>query len=331
MFGYIVRRLVSAFMVVVLTSMIVFLLFFKGPSNPAQPLCDLNGKCTKEKLALLTEQLGLNDSVVHQYGIYVGGFFKDREIDFGATYKCDAPCLGISYRTRGEVRKELFEKFPATISIAVGGATIYLTLGVLLGTIAARRRGTLADRGLVAFSVFVSAIPYYVIALLAWIYISLQWQIVTDTSYHPLTENPAAWAAGLALPWLVIGFTSSTAYARYSRGQMIETLGEDYVRTAVAKGVSERGVVVRHALRAAIVPIITIFGLDFAFLLTGTVFTEQIFQIDGIGRWGIQAISAPTDFPVVSATVLVAAVIIVLANLIVDLLYAVIDPRVRLA
>jgi peptide/nickel transport system permease protein len=330
-FGYIVRRLVSAFMVVVLTSMIVFLLFFKGPSNPAQPLCDLNGKCTPEKLALLTEQLGLNDSVVHQYGIYVGGFFQDRKIDFGATYDCDAPCLGISYRTRGEVRKELFEKFPATISIAVGGATIYLTLGVLLGTIAARRRGTLADRGLVAFSVFVSAIPYYVIALLAWIYISLQWQIVTDTSYHPLTENPAAWAAGLALPWLVIGFTSSTAYARYSRGQMIETLGEDYVRTAVAKGVSERGVVVKHALRAAIVPIITIFGLDFAFLLTGTVFTEQIFQIDGIGRWGIQAISSPTDFPVVSATVLVAAVIIVVANLVVDLLYAVIDPRVRLA
>jgi peptide/nickel transport system permease protein len=129
----------------------------------------------------------------------------------------------------------------------------------------------------------------------------------------------------------VIGLTSSTAYARYSRGQMVETLGEDYVRTAVAKGVSERGVVVRHALRAAIVPIITIFGLDFAFLLTGTVFTEQIFQIDGIGRWGILALRSPVDFPVVSATVLVAAVIIVLANLVVDLMYAVIDPRVRLS
>ena len=103
MFGYIVRRLVSAFLVVVLTSMIVFVLFFKGPSNPAQPLCDLNGKCTPEKLALLTEQLGFNDPMVQQYGIYVGGLFHDREIDFGATYHCDAPCLGISYRTRGEV------------------------------------------------------------------------------------------------------------------------------------------------------------------------------------------------------------------------------------
>ena len=112
---------------------------------------------------------------------------------------------------------------------------------------------------------------------------------------------------------------------------MIETMGEDYVRTAVAKGASERRVVTRHALRAAIVPIITIFGLDFAFLLTGTIFTEVIFQIDGIGRWGIQALRSPVDFPVVSATVLVGAVIIVLANLIVDLLYAVIDPRVRLS
>ncbi|QIG43509.1 ABC transporter permease [Nocardioides anomalus] len=331
MFGYIVRRLMSAALVVVLTSMIVFLLFFKGPSNPAQPLCDLNGKCTQEKLALLTEQLGLNDSVVHQYGIWAGGIFHSREIDFGATYTCDAPCLGISYRSRGQVTDELFEKFPATISIAVGGASIYLVLGVLLGTIAARRRGTWVDRGLVGFSVFVSAVPYYVIALLVWIYVSLQWKLIQDTSYHPLTSDPVHWFTGLSLPWLVIGLTSSTAYARYSRGQMIETMGEDYVRTAVAKGVSQRGVVVRHALRAAIVPIVTIFGLDFAFLLTGTVFTEQIFGIDGIGRWGINALRSPTDFPVVSATVLVAAVIIVIANLIVDLLYAVIDPRVRLA
>jgi peptide/nickel transport system permease protein len=331
MFGYIVRRLMSAFLVVVLTSMIVFVLFFKGPSNPAQPLCDLNGKCTPEKLELLTEQLGFNDSMVHQYLIFVGGLVRDREINYGATYHCDAPCLGISYRTRGEVTTELLEKLPATISIAVGGAAIYLTLGVLLGTIAARRRGTVVDRGLVGFSVLVSAIPYYVVALMAWIFISLQWKLIEDTSYHPLTSDPAAWAAGLALPWACIGLTYSTSYARYSRGQMLETLGEDYIRTAVAKGATERRVVVRHALRAAIVPIITIFGLDFAFLLTGTVFTEQIFQIDGIGRWGIQALRSPADFPVVAATVLLAAVIIVLANLIVDLLYAVIDPRVRLA
>lgn len=330
MFGYVLRRLLTAGAVVVLTSMVVFLLFFKGPSNPAQPLCDLNGKCTPEKLAILTEQLGLNDSVVSQYGVFVKGLVSDRTIEFGATYHCDAPCLGISYRTRGEVTTELIERLPATASIAVGGATIYLVLGVLLGTIAARRRGSRTDRSLVAASVFISAVPYYVIALLAWIYLSLQWKIFEDTSYHPLFEDPIAWASGLVLPWLVIGLTSSTAYARYSRGQMIEALNEDFVRTATAKGLKARTVTRRHALRAAIVPIVTIFGLDFATLLSGTVFTEQIFQIEGIGRWAIAALRSPTDFPVVAATVLFAATLVVLANLIVDILYSVIDPRVRL-
>ncbi len=139
---------------------------------------------------------------------------------------------------------------------------------------------------------------------------------------------PKAWAAGLLLPWLVLGVTSSTQYARYSRASMIESLGEDYVRSATAKGVSTNKAVFKHALRAAIVPIVTIFGIDFAFLLSGTVFTEKIFQIDGVGNLAINAI--PNDFPVIAATVLVAAVLIVIANLVVDILYSVLDPRVRL-
>ncbi len=128
----------------------------------------------------------------------------------------------------------------------------------------------------------------------------------------------------------MLGLTNSTSYARFSRGQMVETLGEDYIRTATAKGLKNNRVIFKHGLRAAIVPVITIFGLDFAYLLVGTVFTEQIFDIDGIGRWGIRALRAPVDFPVVAATVLVGAIIIVVANLLVDILYSVIDPRVRL-
>ncbi len=200
-----------------------------------------------------------------------------------------------------------------------------------LGTLAARVRGSVTDRSLVTFSVVVSSIPYYVVALLIWIFFSLQWQIFPDTSYHPFLQNPATWAYGLILPWLAIGVTQSTSYARFTRGQMIETLSEDYIRTATAKGVRSNRVIMRHALRAAIVPVVTIFGLDFAFLLAGTVFTEQIFDIDGIGRWGIRALRAPVDFPVVAATVLIGAVIIVVANLIVDILYSVIDPRVRVS
>jgi peptide/nickel transport system permease protein len=331
MIGYIVRRLLSAALVVFLTSMFVFALFFLGPSNPAQPLCDINGKCTPEKLALLTEQLGLNDSVVHQYGIWAKGLVQDREISFGPVYHCDAPCLGISYGTRTEVTKDLLSKFPATLSLAIGGSTIYLVVGVILGTMAARVRGTLTDRGLVTFSLIISSIPYYVLALLAWIFLSLKWQIFPDTTYHPFLQNPGTWAYGLLLPWLILGLAQSTAYARFTRGQMVETLGEDYIRTATAKGVKKSRVIFQHALRSAIVPVVTIFGLDFAFLLAGTVVTEDIFDIDGIGQWAIRALRAPVDFPVVSATVLFAAVLIVVANIVVDVLYSVIDPRVRLA
>jgi peptide/nickel transport system permease protein len=189
----------------------------------------------------------------------------------------------------------------------------------------------LTDRGLVTMSLIVSSIPYYVLALLAWIFLSLEWRIFPDTTYHPITDGIGGWAYGLTLPWLILGLAQSTAYARYTRGQMVETLGEDYIRTATAKGVKKSKVIFQHALRAAIVPVITIFGLDFAFLLAGTLVTEEIFDIDGIGQWSIRALRAPVDFPVVAATVLFASVIIVVANIIVDILYSIIDPRVRVS
>ena len=331
MAGFIVRRLMSAFLVVVLTSMFVFALFFLGPSNPAGPVCESQGRCTSERLEAIEEQMGLNDSVVSQYGAFVGGLFKDRTVNLGGEYECEAPCLGISYGTRGEVRKELVEKYPATLSLALGGAALYLLVGVTLGVLAARVRGTTADRLLVGSSLVVSSIPYYLFALLAWIFLTLQWDIFPSTGYTPLTENPAAWAAGLLLPWLVLGITGSTQYARFTRGSMVETLGEDYIRTATAKGVRSSRVVFRHGLRAAIVPIVTIFGLDFATLLAGTVFTEQIFDIDGVGRWALDSVTAPQDFPVILATVLVSAIFVVLANLVVDIVYSFLDPRVRMS
>lgn len=331
MAGFIVRRLMSSFLVVVLTSMFVFALFFLGPSNPAGPVCEAQGRCTAERMEAIEEQMGLNESVVTQYAAFVGGLFHDRTVNVGSPYTCEAPCLGISYGTRGEVRKELFQKYPATLSVALGGAAIYLTLGVTLGVLAARWRGTSADRMLVGSSLVVSSIPYYLFALLAWIFLTLKWDIFPATGYTPLTENPAAWFAGLILPWLVIGVTYSTQYARFTRGSMVETLGEDYIRTATAKGVKSSRVVFRHGLRAAIVPIVTIFGLDFATLLAGTVFTEQIFNINGVGWWALDALRAPQDFPVILATVLVTAVLVVVANLIVDIVYSFLDPRVRMS
>ena len=329
MFGYIIRRLVAAFLVVVVTSMFVFALFFLGPSNPAASICNQNGRCTPERQALLEHQLGLDQSVVSQYGEFVKGLFVGRTVNLGAEYDCSAPCLGISFSTKTEVTSQLVEKYPATLSIAIGAAALYLLIGVVAGSLAARWRGSAGDRALVTSTLLVSSVPYYIFALLAWLYLVNQYGIFPETGYFPITDNPAKWAAGLLLPWLVLGLQNSTQYARFSRGSMVDSLGEDYVRTAAAKGVSSNVVVFKHALRAAIVPIVTIFGLDFATLLAGTVFTEFIFQIDGIGKWGLEAI--PNDFPVISATVLVGAVLIVIANLVVDIMYSFLDPRVRLA
>ncbi len=332
MVGFIIRRVLSAVLVLILTSMLVFALFWLGPRNPAQPICDAKPPCSPEKLANIERAMGLDENVVSAYRTWADGLFTGREITFSAAekYDCSAPCLGISYTTRLEVTDELAEKYPATLSLALGGALIYLTLGVAIGVLAARFRNTAADKLLVSSTLVVSAIPYYVIALLAWIFLTQKWAVF-DSKYNPFFDNPWLWFTGLLLPWLVLGLTNATSYSRFTRGQMVETIGEDFIRTAVAKGQKGNVVIYKHALRAAIIPVVTIFGLDFGTLLGGTIFTEQIFRIDGMGRWGLQAIGTPTNIPVVLATVLVAAFFIILSNLIVDIVYSFLDPRVRLS
>jgi len=336
MTGFIVRRLLSSVLVVILTSMFVFVLFFKGMGDsPARNYCEKlgPGKCSTLKLNSIKHQYGYDKPLVTNYAEWAKGIFVGRHnvYDDGKYYDCPAPCLGISITTGDTVWHDLKQKYPATITLAVGGAALYLVIGVVLGALAARWRGTTGDRLLVGGTLVVSSIPFYVIALLAWIYLSLQLKIFPETGYYPITQNPGKTIAWMALPWLVIGLTNCTAYARFTRGQMVETLSEDYIRTASAKGVRTNRVLFKHALRAAIVPVVTIFGLDFATLLAGTIFTEQIFSIDGIGRWGLQALSTPIDINVISATVLVAAVLIVVANLLVDILYSFLDPRVSVA
>jgi len=333
MAGFIVRRVLSSVLVVILTSMFVFVLFFKGLGNaPAVNYCEQlgSGKCTPLKLHAIERSMGLDQPVIKSYDTWAKGIFVGREDVYvdGKTYDCPAPCLGISLMTGNTVWNDLKQKYPATVTVAVGGAAIYLTFGVLMGVFAARWRGTARDRALVGGSLLVSAIPDYLIILLAWIFFSLRWHIFPNVGYYPITEDPAKTVSYMMLPWLVLGATSLTDYARFTRGQMVETLSEDYIRTAKAKGVRPRKVLFRHALRAAIVPVITIFGLDFATLLSGTIFIEQIFGIDGIGHWGLQALTTPMDISVISTTVLVGAVLVVVANLLVDIAYGFMDPRV---
>lgn len=331
MLGFIVRRLLSGFLVLITVSLTVFLIFFYGPGDPALANCP-ETKCTPQRLEQIRENLHLDEPVAKQYVDYMTGIVAGRDFDAGAiTIECPAPCLGVSYRLRMPVTEYLMDRFPATLSIAVGGATLYLLIGVSIGIFAARRRGTSLDRLVVGFSLVVNAIPYYLVALVAYLYLVASWGIFPESGYFsPFAEGPMAWVKGMLLAWLCLGLTNSTAYARFGRGSMIEALNEDYVRTARAKGLTDKRVTYRHALRAAIVPIVTIFGLDVAGLLAGTIFTERVFSIPGIGIAALDAINQ-SDLPIISATVLIAATFVIVANIVVDILYGVIDPRVRLS
>jgi peptide/nickel transport system permease protein len=331
MFGYIVRRLVAGVLVLIAVSMMVFAIFFYGPNDPALAYCP-ESRCTPERLENISKNLGLDRPAPQQYVEYMSGLVKSRHIESGGiSIDCDWPCLGVSFKYRVSVFDYLWDRFPATLSVAVGGAICFLALGLSSGIFAARRRGTASDKAIVSTSLFINAIPYYLLALLAYLYLVQAWGIFPETGYFsPFEYGPAKFVAGMLLPWIMIGIAYSTQYARFSRGAMIDSLNEDYVRTARAKGLAERTVTRRHALRAAIVPVVTIFGLDFAGLLVGTIFTEKIFGIQGIGLTGLDAVQR-ADLPMVSAVTLMAAAFIVLANIVVDILYSVIDPRVRLS
>jgi len=335
MFAFLVRRILSGFLILVLVALSIFTLYFYGPKSPALELCrrDTSNRCgpTSPKLEVYEENLGYNNPMLSEFGKWAKGLVSDRTITIGATpYDCPAPCLGISYRDRTSVSEQLKTRFPVTLSLAVGAATLYLLIGVTVGVLAARRRGTVSDKVLVSSTLVFSSIPYYLVALLSMLTLTISTNVFPRVEYHSLFDNPAKWFAGLLLVWLVLGVYGSTSYTRYSRGAMVETLNEDYVRTARAKGLASRAVVIRHALRSALVPVVTIFGIDFAFLIGGTVFTEKIFSLEGIGKWGIDAIDIK-DLPVVQATSLVLAVAVVVANILVDIVYSWLDPRVRLS
>ncbi|WP_134741636.1 ABC transporter permease [Nocardioides sp. 503] len=335
MFAYIVKRLLAGLVVVVLISMAVFALFWFGPESPARPVCEskTGGKCTEERLANFEESLGYNNPIYEEYGKYVKGVFVGRELTVGTQkIDCDAPCLGYSFKNNTLVWDDLVKRMPATVSVAAGGAFLYLALGIPIGVAAARRRGSLTDKVLVSTFLVVSSVPYYLFALLAWIYCTLVFEIpvLGSSGYTPFTDNPWKWATGLLLPWLCLGLFGCTQYTRYTRGAMVEALSEDYIRTAKAKGLPASTVVYRHGLRSALVPVVTVFGIDLGVLLAGTIFTEKIFEIQGIGLWGLNAVGAK-DLQVVAATALFGAVVMVVSNLLVDLVYSVLDPRVRLS
>ena len=323
---YILKRVASAISVVFVTLVASFALFFLAPTDPAGVIC--GPRCTPQRLADIRSSLSLDQPPVQQIALYMKGLVVGRDFSNGGiTQHCSAPCMGYSYRLGAPVTELLLQAVPVTISIVLGGAIVYFFVGVLTGTIAARHRATPLDRVTVGTSLLVNSIPYFVVALLVALYVVNV--VLPGSAWHPFWQNPLAWASGLLGAWLTLGLTNAASYTRYSRASMIEALGQDFVRTARSKGISERRVVYRHGVRAALTPVVTILGLDIAYQLTNALFTESIFGLPGIGVLTLRAFGS-YDLPVLLGGVMVGSVVLVLMNLIVDIAYTFLDPRVRL-
>jgi peptide/nickel transport system permease protein len=329
MLRFFIRRVLLAVLTLFAVSVTTFILFFAVPADPAQTMCGTR-ICPADQAARIRTSLGLDRPVAVQYGEYMRGVFVGRDIGTGnEAIHCPAPCLGVSFRNHLPVLTILGRGFPITISIVLGGAVLWLTLGLFLGTTAALRRGSAVDRFSIGFSLTGASMQIYVLGLVLTSIFVFELGWLPRPVYTPLLDNPIKWLLGMLLPWITLAFINSASYSRLSRAQMLETLSEDFVRTARAKGASLRTVNYRHALRAAITPIVTVFGIDLGANLGGVVITETTFNMRGIGQIAVQAVN-DLNLPIVMATVLIAATFVVVSNVVVDMLYAVIDPRVRL-
>jgi peptide/nickel transport system permease protein len=317
--AYIIRRILWAIFIVVIVTFVTFLIFYLLPSG--DPALRFAGRVPSEQnIAIVKEQLGLDKPWYHQYWIFLTNLVTGDQYGW--------PGLGFSFDTRDSVRNELFDRAPRTLILVAGSAVIWLIMGVTIGVISAIKRGSILDRAAMGFALFGVSAPVFWLGLMA-LYIfweKLGW--LPGTGYVPFSESPSDWIKHLILPWFVLALLYAAFYARMTRGNLLETMGEDYIRTARAKGLSERRVIFKHGLRASLTPLVTMFGMDVALLIGGAVITETVFNYQGLGAWAVTSVFQE-DLPAVVGVVLVGAVAVALFNLIVDVAYAYLDPRVR--
>ncbi|MFI5753673.1 ABC transporter permease [Streptomyces sp. NPDC051569] len=326
MFRFIVRRTLGALVILLIISAITFALFYVAPRDPARVAC---GKiCTPQTLELVRHNLGISDPIPVQYWHWLAGVFTGR--DYTSFGYCPAPCLGYSFHNQEPVLGTILDRFPTTLSLSVGSAVVFVVAGIGTGMIAAVKQGKTLDKVASSASLIGSSLQIYIVGVVAMFYLCDQWHILGRPRDVPFTQDPVGWFNGLLLPWLVLALIFTANYTRMARSQLVETLSEDYVRTARAKGLSRRTVFFRFAWRGAMGPIVTIFGLDVGYLLGGAIITEKTFSLHGIGALSVKAVQ-DNDLPLLLGVVLVAAAAIVLFNIVVDAVYALIDPRVRLA
>jgi peptide/nickel transport system permease protein len=332
--AFIIRRLIITVFLLLVVSLITFAIFFLIPRLAGQNSYELASQYvgrnpTPAAIHAIEQKLGFDQPLFVQYGRFVKGIVVGAHYDAGPdkTY-CPPPCFGYSFRNQQPVWPMLMSNLPVTASLAIGAAVIWLVAGVAIGVVSALKRGTVFDRAAMGVALAGVSLPIFFTGLIALQLFSYKWPVFPDLQYVPFTENPLRWATNLVLPWTTLAFLYAALYARLTRAGMLETMGEDYIRTARAKGLPERTVVLKHGLRAALTPIITIFGIDLGLLLGGAVLTEFTYSLHGLGLFTILAIQN-NDLPEILGVVMLTAFFVVIANLIVDILYAVVDPRVR--
>jgi peptide/nickel transport system permease protein len=334
--AYIVRRLVSGFILIVLMSLVTFLLFFASPIDPARVSCGKN--CSPALQAQTAKALGFDQPVIVQWGDFVQGVVKGREYpDDPALRKtapqtiahCPAPCLGYSKLQNDTVTSLVRDAFPISLSLALVAFIMWMLGGVIFGVTAALKKGTIIDRGIVGLSLVFFAFPTFFVGLFLYKFIAIKWQIVPIPAYSSIADGGVfVWLNGLLLPSLTLALFYMAGYVRMTRAFVLESMGEDYLRTAKAKGLAPRRVLVKHSMRAALTPLVTMAGLDLAGLMGGAIITETVFNYNGLGKLAVNATQS-LDLPLTVGIVLLLATFVILANIIVDVLYAFIDPRVR--
>jgi peptide/nickel transport system permease protein len=316
---FVLRRIVSGALTLFFISLLMFVLFYVAPNDPARTLA--GPQATFDVVEQIRQRLGLDQPLPERFGQFLGDLLHGD--------------LGYSYYNQRPVLDTILDRLPVSASVAIGSAVLWTITGIPIGVTAARHPGSWRDRLGTTFVLAGLSFPTFVVGLLLLYFLFFRLTLLgidwfPAGGYVPFTENPWEWARHLLLPWFTVAFATAATYARLTRGQLLEVFGEDYIRTARAKGLSEQRVVYRHGLRSAITPLFTQFGLDVALLLGGLVVTEQIFGLPGIGRLAVESVIRG-DQPIIIGTVLFASLFVVVANVVVDVGYAFLDARVRIS
>ncbi len=331
MLRYILRRLAYTLFLILLVSISVYFIFDLLPVDPARLIC--SKQCTPQIVEANRHKLGLDVPVLEQWFRFIQGLFVGRTYGEGdIAFTCPAPAFGYSFPRNECVTTMIGNAFPVTLSLALGAFILWISVGVSLGVLAARKKGKFADRASSVFVLVGTSLPTFITGILVVLFIVLQFNLVNPLELgdwaNPFTD-PLGWLKSFFFPCATLALSYAATYTRFTRSNVIETSSEDYIRTARAKGLSEKVILRKHTLRAALAPIATIAGLDFAGLLGGAIITEGIFGLNGLGKMSITAVLETYDLPVIVATTLIASTFLVVMNLIVDILYAFLDPRVR--